>query len=268
MNNHYYVYVYIDPRNFEEFYYGKGKGSRKDAHLYEESDTNKAQRIAEIRKAGREPIVRVIAAHLTEPEALLIEKTLLWKLGKWTTNVSSGHFSDKFRPNNTLHIKLAGFDYQNGLYFYNVGEGTHREGNDYREFGFISGGQREVFGVAMRGFQEGDVFAAYLNKCGFVGIGRITKRPQMIREVKINGQRLLDCALRCKKMGENGDDPKRTEYVALVDWIKTLPREEAKWKARSGLYTPRLVRASLDGQPKTIAFLEEEFGLNLRQMIA
>lgn len=29
----YYVYVYIDPRNYEEFYYGKGKGNRKDAHL-------------------------------------------------------------------------------------------------------------------------------------------------------------------------------------------------------------------------------------------
>ena len=28
----YYVYVLIDPRNFEEFYYGKGKGSRKDVH--------------------------------------------------------------------------------------------------------------------------------------------------------------------------------------------------------------------------------------------
>jgi len=23
--SNYYVYVYIDPRNFEEFYYGKGK---------------------------------------------------------------------------------------------------------------------------------------------------------------------------------------------------------------------------------------------------
>ena len=34
----YYVYVYIDPRNFEEFYYGKGKGSRKNAHLYENGD--------------------------------------------------------------------------------------------------------------------------------------------------------------------------------------------------------------------------------------
>jgi hypothetical protein len=30
MKNDYYVYVYIDPRNFEEFYYGKGRGNRKE----------------------------------------------------------------------------------------------------------------------------------------------------------------------------------------------------------------------------------------------
>ena len=29
ISSEYYVYVYIDPRNFEEFYYGKGKGKRK-----------------------------------------------------------------------------------------------------------------------------------------------------------------------------------------------------------------------------------------------
>lgn len=27
------MYVYIDPRNNEEFYYGKGHGNRKSAHL-------------------------------------------------------------------------------------------------------------------------------------------------------------------------------------------------------------------------------------------
>ena len=37
----YYVYVYIDPRNFEEFYFGKGKGNRKYAHLSDESDSKK-----------------------------------------------------------------------------------------------------------------------------------------------------------------------------------------------------------------------------------
>jgi hypothetical protein len=45
----YYVYVYIDPRNYEEFYYGKGKGSRKDAHLNDTSDSAKAKRILDIK---------------------------------------------------------------------------------------------------------------------------------------------------------------------------------------------------------------------------
>ena len=50
--SNYYVYVYIDPRNFEEFYYGKGKGSRKYAHVNDESDSEKTRRIKAIRKEG------------------------------------------------------------------------------------------------------------------------------------------------------------------------------------------------------------------------
>jgi hypothetical protein len=41
-----YVYVYIDPRNYEEFYFGVGKGSRKNAHLSSHADTEKTKRIA------------------------------------------------------------------------------------------------------------------------------------------------------------------------------------------------------------------------------
>ena len=36
--SNYYVYTYIDPRNLEEFYYGKGKGSRKSAHIFDVAD--------------------------------------------------------------------------------------------------------------------------------------------------------------------------------------------------------------------------------------
>jgi hypothetical protein len=56
----YYVYVYIDPRNYEEFYFGKGRGSRKEAHLTSTSDIEKTARIAAILGAGLHPIIRVI----------------------------------------------------------------------------------------------------------------------------------------------------------------------------------------------------------------
>ena len=263
----YYVYVYIDPRNFEEFYYGKGKGSRKYAHLGDQSDSKKAKRIADIKKEGLDPIIRVIAKGLTEQEALLIEKALLWKLGKWTMNIATGHFADKFRPHNTLHKPLSGFDFQNGIYYYNVGEGPHRNWDDYVQFGFISAGQGVRWRDAILGFNKGDVFAAYLKRHGFVGIGRIKESARMIRVVKISHKPLISLPLRCRNMDDNSDNLELSEYVALVDWIKWVPREQAKWRSTPKLYTTTHIRASLDGQPETIKFIEAQFGICIRELI-
>lgn len=266
--NNYYVYVYIDPRNFEEFYYGKGKGSRKDAHLSENSDSEKSRRIRAIKKEGLDPIIRVIARNLSEHDALLVEKTLLWKLGRQLTNISSGHYAENFRPHDALHKNLSGFDFQNGFYYYNVGEGVHRNWDDYINFGFISAGQAPRFRDAMLGFQKGDLIAAYLKGCGFVGIGQITQCALPIREVLIDNMPLLQKQLGCPNISENSNDPEKSEYVALVNWVKTVPRAEAKWKSKSGLFTSQLVRASLDGQPETVKYLEAEFSINVAELMA
>jgi len=263
----YYVYVYIDPRNLEEFYFGKGRGSRKDAHLSDTSDSEKARRISAIQKAGLRPIIRVIARNLSEHDALLIEKTLLWKLGRHLTNVSSGHYSDNFRPHNTLHLELSGFDYQCGVYYYNVGEGSHRNWDDYRELGFISAGQGIRWCDAMLGFQKGDAVAAYLKGHGFVGFGVLTDCAKPIRQVTIKRKPLLSHKLYCSGMAENADSDELCEYVAPVKWVAAVGRGQAKWKSKAGLYTTTHVRASLDGQPKTIAFLEREFGVNVRELV-
>jgi uncharacterized protein len=265
--NNYYVYVYIDPRNYEEFYYGKGRGSRKDAHLSDTSDSEKARRIAAISKAGLKPIIRVIARELTENDALMIEKTLLWKLGRQLTNVSSGHYSEKFRPQNTMHKDLPGFDYQRGIYYYNVGEGETRDWDDYRKLGFISGGQGSRWRDAMQGFQKDDIVAAYLKRHGFVGIGVIKDRAKPIRDVSIKGKPLLHYKHVCPGMALNVESDENCEYVAPVKWLVSVDRTKAKWKSKAGLYTTTHVRASLDGQPKTIAFLEKAFGINIRGLV-
>jgi len=265
--NDYYVYVYIDPRSFEEFYYGKGKGSRKDAHLFDKSDSEKSKRIKAIKEAGLEPIVRVIARELTEHDALLVEKTLLWKLGRNLTNVSSGHYGSNFRRHDTMYQPLSGFDFQNGIYYYNVGDSPHRVWEDYVTFGFISAGQGVTWRDAMLGFQPGDIVVAYLKRHGFVGVGRLTDRATPVRNVVINGKPLLSHDLQCKRLGDNADSDELCEYVAPVEWIRKVPRNEAKWKRNAGLYTTTHVRASLDGQPSTIEFLEEEFGVDLHALI-
>ena len=120
------MFTRISTLGTSEEVYGKGKGDRKNAHLDDTADTAKTKRIADIKKAGLQPIIKVIARGLSENEALLVEKTLLWKLGKWTTNIASGSFKNKFLPHNTFHKDIPDFDFHNGIYYYNVGEGTHR----------------------------------------------------------------------------------------------------------------------------------------------
>ena len=266
--NEFYVYVYIDPRNYEQFYFGKGHGSRKDSHVSDDSVSEKARRIVAIQKAGLEPIVRVIARNLSEHDALLVEKTLLWKLGRQLTNIASGHYSENFRPHDTLHLELSGFDYQSGIYYCNVGEDATRNWDDCKTFGFLAAGGGIRWRDSILGLRKGDVVAAYLKHHGFVGVGIVKDHAKPIRDVTINGKPLLTHALRCLGMSKNADSDELCQYIAKVRWVAAVDREEAKWKAKAGLYTTTHVRASLDSQPITVAFLDHEFGFNIRELVA
>jgi uncharacterized protein len=118
----------------------------------------------------------------------------------------------------------------------------------------------------MMNFNVGDVFAAYLKKFGFVGIGKIEAEAAMIRDVKIKGKSLLSLPLACRGMDDNCDSKELSEYVCRVKWIKTVTRENAARRVTPKLYTTPLIRASLDGQPSTVAFLEKAFGVNLGEL--
>ena len=262
----YYVYVYIDPRNFEEFYYGKGIGSRKSSHLNDNSDTEKAKRIKAIKAAGLDPIIKVIAKSLTDKEAFLIEKTLIWKLGKNLTNISSGHFDEKFRPHNTFHIDLSGFDFRNGLFYVNVGEGIHRCWDDCRNFGFLSAGQDKKYSDPIRTLEQGDIVVAYLKNHGYVGIGRMTEKAARVNNFKVHDKSLGLHPIKVTNIFENCDNDK-SEYLAKVNWIKTVGSTQGKWKSKSGLFTSQLIKASLQAQSKTIEFLEKEFDVNFKDLL-
>lgn len=262
----YYVYVYIDPRNFEEFYYGKGTGSRKNAHLSDDSDTEKAKRIKSIKKEGLEPIIKVIAKGLSEKEAFLVEKTLIWKLGRNLTNLSSGHFADKFRPHDTFHQDLSGFDFNNGLYYVNVGEGPHRCWADCKDFGFLSAGQDKKWSDPIRTLEPGDIVVAYLKNHGYVGIGRVTEKAVRVNDFKIDGKSLRQLKLKEPNIYDNCDNDK-SEFLVKIDWLKSVDSKQAKWKSKSGLFTSQLIKASLQGQLTTRQYLETEFNIKFKDLL-
>lgn len=76
-----YVYCLIDPIKNEIFYIGKGKGNRVFNHLKVALETSfesdKLDRIREIKNQGKEPDHFIIRLHLTEDEAKKIEATLI-----------------------------------------------------------------------------------------------------------------------------------------------------------------------------------------------
>lgn len=72
-----YVYLYIDPRNQQIFYIGKGRGNRAFQHLTDTSDKAKVARIREIVSSGRTPTIEVLRYGLTDSQAEMIEASAI-----------------------------------------------------------------------------------------------------------------------------------------------------------------------------------------------
>jgi antitoxin component YwqK of YwqJK toxin-antitoxin module len=84
--NEYYVYCLIDPRTNSIFYIGKGKGKRVFQHLKEKeeihSNIDKLEIIKEIQQEGKNVGHLIIGENLTEEAALLLERILIYRLGR------------------------------------------------------------------------------------------------------------------------------------------------------------------------------------------
>jgi hypothetical protein len=91
----FYVYLYVDPRDESVFYVGKGKGSRALSHLKDRTESEKAERIAELTKLGLEPRIEILRYGLTQDEAFHVEAAAIELLGiESLTNRVQGHSFD------------------------------------------------------------------------------------------------------------------------------------------------------------------------------
>ena len=86
----FYVYKYIDPRNNQIIYIGKGKGNRRFYHLNKVKNNPTLNNfknyflntIKSILKSGLEPEIIIIENGMTQINALLLEKQLIEKYGR------------------------------------------------------------------------------------------------------------------------------------------------------------------------------------------
>lgn len=268
LKNHY-VYAYYDPRNFKMFYVGKGVGKRKLAHLTDNVISQKTKIISEIKKEGLEPIIRVLAKDLTNDQAELVEKTIIWSNYESLSNVSTGAYSSNFRPGKTLHKDVKGFDYTTGVYYVNVAEGDHRDWDDCSKYGFLCAGGDPKWRDPLKKLVKDDIVVAYLKGKGYVGIGKITSEIQKAMEFKFEGKPLIEyeSVLAQPHIFDHAENPDLAQYLVGVKWIATKPKDSAFWERvkktekDKQLFTTQLVVASLLNQDYTLEYLEEKFGM-------
>lgn len=78
----FYVYLLLDPETRMPFYIEKEKGNRIFHHLKDQNaESEKVQRIDELRKLGKEPILDILKWGMSEEETRLVESTAIDLLG-------------------------------------------------------------------------------------------------------------------------------------------------------------------------------------------
>ncbi len=267
MNNQYYVYVYIDPRDQKFFYVGKGIGGRKSEHHgCKDDDTKKGRKLASILEAGLNPLVRVIARDLTEEQALLVEKALIWSSQNTLSNISSGHFAEHFRPHDSLQNEILEFDYFNAIYMINMSPGVHRAWDDARRYGFVSAGQNwKKWGSKLSRLKVGDLVCPYVDRSGYCGVGRVTAESVPVDKFTVNGESIVDLELKAQEMKKSRIGTKDCEFLVAVEWLAAVPAKSAL-KVGHGVKHYRGVIIQLEDETTRLA-IGKHFGVNVTECL-
>jgi len=117
----YYVYVYIDPRNDEPIWVGKGMGDRYSSHTCAKTLHDKEpfhQRLLEIIEEGVTPEVRLVLEHLEETEALYFEAFFIEAIGRR---------NDPINPGPLLNLRAGGNGNRNKTY-----RGVAKKGSKFK----------------------------------------------------------------------------------------------------------------------------------------
>ena len=92
-----YVYIYSDPDTKQPFYVGKGMGNRVFAHLMQEGEKAKVQKIREIQNRGKEPLIEILVHGVDSDTALKVEAAAIDLIGiDNLLNEQRGHHSNSF----------------------------------------------------------------------------------------------------------------------------------------------------------------------------
>ena len=122
----------------------------------------------------------------------------------------------------------------NGYYYGSFGHHDNggRHWDDARKFGFFSAGGGSWYSRSLSLLNPEDIIWVQSPDHGYIGVGRVLSTYQPIEDIIIQDGdkelRLLDQKLQGNYSHKPSDDDDTREYAVLVDWIKTVPLEQAE----------------------------------------
>ncbi len=100
-----------------------------------------------------------------------------------------------------------------------------------RSYGFISAGGGTWYSQTLKLLSPGDRIWVTIPGFGYVGVGRVTEAVQSVREFKVNVKGTEQLALKVLSTADQlrklAADPEKAEYFVRVQWLDTLPQNEA-----------------------------------------
>ena len=144
-----------------------------------------------------------------------------------------------------------------GYYFVNAGVGQDRAWEDMVRYGFVGASGGEVYTKPLDNLSVGDKIFAYQKGQGYIGYGVVRAEKVIASAFATKDGPLFGQPLVQPAMKQNADDPASAGYVVGVDWVKTLPIDQAK--SFKGAFANQNIVCKLR-DPATVDFLTREFG--------
>lgn len=119
----------------------------------------------------------------------------------------------------------------NGEFYSSFGHGATRSWLDAQALGFICGGGGTWYSNSLKMLAPGDRVWVNIPQQGYVGVGRVTGLATAAADFTVshNGvdMPVLQAATRGTYHAEHSNDPALCEYFVAVEWLQTVPIEQA-----------------------------------------
>lgn len=151
----------------------------------------------------------------------------------------------------------------NGNDFYvALGEYDDANWDDCRKYGFVAGSGGRWYTRTLDHLFVGARVFVLIPKRGYVGVGIVKEKNQTIDKFMVRdgteAKCLLELPLLAKDMSGNIGDPDMCSNLVRVEWIKTVPRDQAFWE--TGLFATTHTACKLKDQ-NTIDKVCQTFGI-------